>query len=62
VTEVPFSRAAARPDAVFEVRYDDAEGLAARGIRVWRGERDEENARRDQAQPFSEARFAQPPR
>jgi hypothetical protein len=62
VTEVPFYRAAARPDAVFEVRYDDAEGLAARGIRVWRGERDEENARRDQAQPFSEARFAQPPR
>jgi hypothetical protein len=62
VTEVPFFRAAARPDAVYEVRYDDAEGLAARGIRVWRGERDEENARRDQAQPFSETRFAQPPR
>jgi hypothetical protein len=62
VTEVPFHRVAARPDAVYEVRYDDAAGLAARGIRVWRGERDEENARRDQAQPFSEARFAQPPR
>jgi hypothetical protein len=65
VTEVPFYRAAARPDVVFQVRYDDAEGLEARGIRVWRGgtrDRDDENARRDQAQPFPEARFAQPPR
>jgi hypothetical protein len=62
VAEVPFFRAAARPDAVFEVRYDDAAGLEARGIRLWRGERDEENARRDQAQAFPEARFARPPR
>jgi hypothetical protein len=64
VSEVPFYRAAARPDAVSEVRYDDAEGLEARGIAVrpWRVARDEENARRDQAQPFPEARFAAPPR
>jgi hypothetical protein len=62
VAEVPFTRAAARPDAVFEVRYDDAPGLEARGIRVWRGDRDDENDRRDQAQAFPVGRFAQPPR
>jgi hypothetical protein len=59
---VSFARAGARPDAVFEMRYDDAQGLEARGIRVWRGARDDENERRDQAQAFPEARFAQPPR
>jgi hypothetical protein len=63
VTEVPFYRASSRPEAVFEVRYDDADGLASRGIRAptrdWRQE--EENDRRDRAQPFSDVRFAQPP-
>lgn len=64
VTEVPFTRASTRPDALFVVRYDDAPGLAARGIRVererdWRGD---ENDRRDRAEAFPEARFAQPPR
>jgi hypothetical protein len=63
VTEVPFLRAAARPDAVFELRYDDEQGLQARGIatRPWRGPREDENDRRDRAQAFPEARFAQPP-
>jgi hypothetical protein len=63
VSEVSFERASNRPDSVFELRYDDSEGLIARGIRVpgagWRGD---ENARRDAAQPFSDLRFAQPPR
>jgi hypothetical protein len=62
LTEVPFRRASTRPDAVFEVRYDDADGLAARGMRVpTRDWRQEENALRDRARPFSDARFAQPP-
>jgi hypothetical protein len=48
---------------VSELRYDDSQGLIARGIRLqgvdWRGE---ENARRDAAQPFADRRFVQPPR
>jgi hypothetical protein len=63
VSEVSFARASSRPESVFELRYDDSEGLVARGIRIpgtgWRGD---ENARRDVAQSFSDARFAQPPR
>jgi hypothetical protein len=63
VTEVPFERASARPDTMTEFRYDDREGLEARGIRLFpRNARDEENATRDRAEPFPEARFAQPPR
>jgi hypothetical protein len=63
VSEVSFERASSRPDSLSELRYDDAQGLIARGIRLpgvdWRGE---ENARRDAAQPFADRRFAQPPR
>jgi hypothetical protein len=63
VQEVDFRRAEARPVAVVELRYDDLQGLLARGIRLPpRDERDLENARRDRAQPFADSRFAQPPR
>jgi hypothetical protein len=62
VTEVPFERASSVPSAVAELRYDDREGLIARGIRMApRNVRDWENERRDHAQPFPETRFAQPP-
>jgi hypothetical protein len=63
VTEVHFERSSARPDSMFEVRYDDAGGLLARGIRVpGTDPRGDETARRDRAQPFADTRFAQPPR
>ncbi len=60
--EAPFERASARPDFVTELRYDDRDGLLARGIRVPpRDARDEENALRDRAEPFPVSRFARPP-
>jgi hypothetical protein len=63
VQEVEFRRAEARPMTVTELRYDDRQGLLARGIRLApEGERDVENERRDRAQPFADSRFAQPPR
>lgn len=57
-TEVPFERASARPMRVLSVRYDDADGLSARGIDVrprW--------SRRTPEEPeaFPNSRFAQPP-
>jgi hypothetical protein len=62
VTEVSFERASARPDSIAELRYDDRDGLLARGIRVApRDARESENDRRDRAEPFPETRFAQPP-
>jgi hypothetical protein len=64
VTEIPFVRASRSPMTVTELRYDDREGLLARGIVVpqpWRDARDAENELRDTAQPFPESRFAQPP-
>jgi hypothetical protein len=62
VTEVPFERASTVPNALAELRYDDREGLIARGIRIVpRSKRERENQRRDDAQPFPETRFAQPP-
>jgi hypothetical protein len=63
VTEVAFERASGVPDSVAELRYDDRDGLEARGIRVVpRTARDDENDRRDRAAAFPESRFAQPPR
>jgi len=58
VVEVPFERASARPEHVLSIRYDDADGLAARGIDVtpsW--------ARRasDEPEAFPSSRFAEPP-
>jgi hypothetical protein len=62
VTEVTFERASSSPDIVSELRYDDRDGLEARGIRTRpRAPREDENARRDQAEAFPVARFAQPP-
>jgi hypothetical protein len=63
IEEVDFRRADARPVTVSELRYDDRQGLVARGIPLPpRDQRDAENDRRDRAQPFAESRFAQPPR
>jgi hypothetical protein len=64
VTEVPFVRASATPFTLAEMRYDDRQGLLARGIALapvvdegWA-----ERQRRDSAQPFAESRFAPAPR
>ncbi len=64
VQETSFIRADAGPMTFAELRYDDRSGLVARGIQVppVRGERWAENLRRDDAQPFPDSRFAQPPR
>ena len=63
VQEVEFRRAEARPMTVAELRYDDRQGLLARGIHLPpRDQRDLENQLRDHAQPFADNRFAQPPR
>jgi len=63
VEETSFVRADTLPTNVSELRYDDREGLLARGIelppqRGWRADLE----RRDTATPFPESRFAQPPR
>jgi hypothetical protein len=61
VEEVSFVRAESSPSIVQELRYDDRDGLQARGIPVYpRDDRDDETRLRDTAQPFAE-RFAQPP-
>ena len=45
-----------------ELRYDDRDGLVARGIPVMpRDAREAETELRDRAEPFPGARFAQPP-
>ena len=64
VEETSFVRADASPMALTEVRYDDRAGLLARGIELPPLPRDRwaENQRRDEAQPFPDSRFAQPPR
>jgi hypothetical protein len=63
VQEVEFRRADPTPMSVAVLHYDDRDGLVARGIHLPpRDERDVENERRDRAQPFADARFAQPPR
>lgn len=61
VEEVGFERANAAP-SVFELRYDDRDGLIARGIPVLpRDAREAESELRDRAEPFPGVRFAQPP-
>jgi hypothetical protein len=64
VVEVSFVRAEATPVTLGQVRYDDREGLLARGIALppVRDGRWAELQRRDTAQPFAESRFAQAPR
>ncbi len=64
VMEVAFVRADRGPVAVSELRYDDRDGLLARGIQLdppWRDPREVENDLRDSAQAFPTSRFAQPP-
>jgi hypothetical protein len=63
VSEVPFQRQNPfRPDAVVSVRYDDADGLVARGFdvyaRPWWSDR---RARDEAPNPFPESHFAAPP-
>jgi hypothetical protein len=60
VMEVSFVREnASRPAQIVVVRYDDVEGLQARGIDVF-GDRLVRRVR--EPEPFPQARFAQPPR
>ncbi len=62
VEEVSFERADAAPMNVAELRYDDRDGLIARGISVApRDAREAEGELRDRAEPFPGVRFAQPP-
>jgi len=64
VVETSFVRQTASPSQVTELRYDDRQGLLARGIALppQDGGRWADLQRRDGAQPFAESRFAQPPR
>ncbi len=64
VTTTTFDRADTTPMVMTELRYDDREGLLARGIAVppVRDMRQVELDRRDAARPFPDMRFAQPPR
>ena len=64
VFEVSFDRADTTPSTVAELRYDDREGLLARGIPLppLRDGRWASVERRDGAQAFPDQRFAQPPR
>lgn len=58
VVDVPFERASTRPERVLSLRYDDARGLAARGIDVnpsW------ERWAPHEPEAFPNSRFAQPP-
>jgi hypothetical protein len=50
----------ARPDALAELRYNDADGLAALGILIKPAYDEGEVARRETADPFPATRFAQP--
>jgi hypothetical protein len=65
VSEVPFQRQNPfRPDAVVSLRYDDADGLVARGIDVYARPWWSEPHRSDAPSvpnPFPESRFAAPP-
>jgi len=63
VVETTFVRADPTPNVLLEIRYDDREGLLARGIDLSppRDPRDAENDLRDSAQAFPQSRFAQPP-
>jgi hypothetical protein len=62
VSEVPFQRQnPSRPDAVASVRYDDADGLVARGFDVYARPWWSERRPLDAPDPFPESHFAAPP-
>jgi hypothetical protein len=60
VTQVHFERASSTPVRVLSLRYDDAEGLEARGIDVFRRFR-HTRPPRPFPRPFVESGFAPPP-
>jgi hypothetical protein len=62
VDESPFERADANPSSLAQLRYDDRQGLVARGILPARDARQAEIEARDRAQPFPGSLFAQAPR
>jgi hypothetical protein len=57
VTEVSFERDSSSPERIVTLRYDDADGLAARGIDVLPRER----PRPISPRPFPEVGFSEPP-
>ncbi|HET9958524.1 MAG TPA: hypothetical protein VFQ61_28715 [Polyangiaceae bacterium] len=61
VVEVPFVRRAERPDVVLTVRYDDADGLTARGIELYPVPREPVARPPAPPQAFPGSRFAPPP-
>jgi hypothetical protein len=64
VVETRFVRADPRPAVITELRYDDRDGLLARGIRIFPepAPPNAENELRDTADPFPASRFAEAPR
>lgn len=61
VVQVSFERASTTPARVLTVRYDDADGLEARGIDVFRRFRPTRPTPRPFPQPFAQGGFAPPP-
>jgi len=63
VVQTMFVRAEANAMTIAELRYDDRQGLLARGIAVppMGEDRMTETELRDTARPFADTRFAQPP-
>lgn len=61
VVQVSFERASSTPVRVLTLRYDDADGLEARGIDVFRRFRPTRPTPRPFPQPFAQGGFAPPP-
>jgi hypothetical protein len=61
VSFTSFTRASTTPAALAELRYNDADGLAALGIRLRPAYDPGEVAQRESADPFPGQRWAQPP-
>lgn len=61
VVQVSFERASSTPARVLTLRYDDADGLEARGIDVFRRFRPAPRPPRPFPQPFAQGGFAPPP-
>lgn len=61
VIQVSFERSSQTPARVLSLRYDDADGLEARGIDVFRRFRPTRPSPRPFPQPFAQGGFAPPP-